>query len=221
VSRSAGAQGRKGALDRELARALSSLKRSDATLAGLIDSHGERVWQERIVDRPREPFAALLRAIVGQQVSVAAARTIFARVEAIFGNRVPSAQELLAADPMALRQAGLSRSKARYARELAARASQGVLDPAVLECRSDEEVVALLEAVPGIGRWTAQMFLIFHLGRLDVLPSGDLGLRRAVGVHYGFAETPPPAIVAELGERWRPYRSLATVYLWRSIAAAT
>lgn len=208
----------RGTPEADLAEALAALRRADATLERLIEGYGERVWQERILDRPREPFAALLRAIVGQQVSVAAARTIFARLEASFGGRLPSPQELLEADPGALRAAGLSGSKVRYARELAVRAQQGALDPAGFESASDEAVAATLEEVPGIGRWTAQMFLIFHLGRLDVLPSGDLGLRRAVGRNYGFDETPPAAAVEELGERWCPYRSVATVYLWRAVA---
>ena len=201
-----------------VAVALAALARADATLAELIDRYGKRVWQQRIAERPREPFAALLRAIVGQQVSVAAARTIFGRLEASFGNSLPTPVQLLEADPGLLRSAGLSASKVRYARELALRARQGMLDRTRFEGADDQTVAAALEAVPGIGRWTAQMFLIFHLGRLDVLPCEDLGLRRSVGLHYGYAETPSAAAVRELGERWMPYRSIATVYLWRAVA---
>jgi len=197
---------------------LRFLRAADPTLGRLIDAYGTGVWEERIAGRPREPFAALLRAIVGQQLSVAAARAVYARLQETFGGRTPKPREVLAADPAALRAAGLSQAKVRYLRGLAERALAGELSWERLAAAPDEEVVATLEALPGVGRWTAQMFLIFQLGRLDVLPAADLGLRRAIGRHYGLSETPTAAAVARLGERWAPYRSLATVYLWRSLS---
>ena len=136
---------------------------------------------------------------------------------ALFDGRTPSPAELLAADPEEVRSAGLSRPKVSYLRSLAEHVESGELELDRLTDLSDDEVSAQLTAVKGLGQWTADMFLIFHLDRPDVLPVGDLGIRRAVEREYGLAEMPDPARLLEIGEPWRPQRSLASLYLWRSL----
>jgi DNA-3-methyladenine glycosylase II len=158
-----------------------------------------------------------VRSIVGQQLSTKAARTIYERLIDLFGGKTPSPGELLAADPEAIRAAGLSRPKVSYLRSLAEHVESGELELARLSELSDEEVSEQLTAVKGLGQWTADMFLIFHLGRPDVLPVGDLGIRRAVERAYGLPELPDAARLIEIGESWRPNRSLASLYLWRSL----
>jgi DNA-3-methyladenine glycosylase II len=167
--------------------------------------------------RPKDAYGALLRSIVGQQLSTKAARTIYERLTALFGGRTPTPGELLAADPELIRSAGLSRPKVAYLRDLAERVEDGDLELDRLAELPDEEVSAELTAVKGLGQWTADMFLIFHLGRPDVLPVGDLGIRRAVQVEYGLGELPGAAELERIADRWRPCRSLACLYLWRSL----
>jgi len=168
-------------------------------------------------DRPTDPYAALVRAIVGQQLSTVAARTIYARVVDLFGGQVPTPHELIALDPEALRAAGLSRAKVAYLRDLAERVGDGRLDLDGFKGSSDEEVSAELVAVKGIGQWSADMFLIFQLGRPDVLPVGDLGIRRAAERLYALPEIPDAPTLIRIGEPWRPHRSLASLYLWHSL----
>jgi DNA-3-methyladenine glycosylase II len=198
--------------------ALSHLRRADPTVARLIAGFGtpDEVLRRR-GRRPTDAYGALLRAIVGQQLSTKAARTIFERLTALFGDRTPSPRELLDADPELLRSAGLSRAKVAYLRDLAERVEDGDLELDRLAELPDDEVSAQLTAVKGLGRWTVDMFLIFHLGRRDVLPVGDLGIRRAVQLAYGLEELPAPAELERIAEAWRPYRSLACLYLWRSL----
>src|SRR4051794_25331022 len=131
--------------------------------------------------------------------------------------QTPSPEELLAVDPDELRGVGLSRAKATYVRSLAEHVISGELELDRLDELPDEQVTAALVAVKGLGQWSADMFLIFHLGRPDVLPVGDLGVRRAVERLYGFEGPPSAAELEALGERWRPYRSLASLYLWESL----
>ena len=166
---------------------------------------------------PTSAYGALLRSIVGQQLSAKAARTIFERLLELFGGRAPTSRELLDSDPDRLREAGLSRAKVAYLRDLAEHVEDGELDLDGLPELPDEEVAAELVRVKGLGEWTAHMFLIFHLGRPDVLPVGDLGIRRAVQVQYGLAELPAPGELERIAEPWRPHRSLACLYLWRSL----
>jgi DNA-3-methyladenine glycosylase II len=159
-----------------------------------------------------------VRAIVGQQLSVLAARAIYGRLTARFGERPPTPGEILADDPEELRAAaGLSRAKVLYLRSLAEHVSSGELELELLDSLGDEEVVAELTAVKGIGLWSAQMFLMFHLDRPDVLPVGDLGIRRAIERAYGLIELPQPAEMERIAEPWRPHRTLACRYLWRSL----
>jgi DNA-3-methyladenine glycosylase II len=159
-----------------------------------------------------------VRAIVGQQLSVAAARSIYARLTARFSDRAPTPQEILDDDPEALRAAaGLSRAKVGFLRSLAEHVLTGELELERLEELPDDEVIAELTAVKGIGLWSAHMFLMFHLERPDILPVGDLGIRRAIERAYELEELPLPTQTEEIAAPWRPYRSLACRYLWRSL----
>ena len=200
------------------------LAASDPTMAALIERVGEIDLETRLrrrsEERPVDAYGALLRAIVGQQLSTKAARTIYGRVLELFGGRTPTPEQLLDADEEALRGCGLSGRKVEYVRDLAAHAISGELELDRLGELPDEEVVAEIVAVRGLGVWTAEMFLLFHLERPDVLSGGDLGIRKAIQVEYGLEETPAPARVLEIGEPWRPHRSLASLYLWESLAAA-
>ena len=163
-----------------------------------------------------EPFFTLARSIVGQQISVKAAQSIWERLAAAApGMR---AAQLLALDPVALRACGLSRRKAEYLRDLAARFQDGSLHARSWSGMSDEAIIEELVQVRGIGRWTAEMFLIFNLLRPDVLPIGDLGLQRAIRLHYFRGRASVQARrMSKLAESWAPWRSVATWYLWRSL----
>ena len=196
---------------------LEQLRRSDPVMRRIVDEHGPLDEEERRRGRPLEPYGALVRSIVGQQLSTKAARSIYDRLTELFGGRTPSPAELLAADPEEVRSVGLSRPKVSYLRSLAEHVESGELELARLSELPDEEVSAQLTAVKGLGQWTADMFLIFHLRRPDVLPVGDLGIRRAVEREYDLPEIPDAAKVREIGEPWRPNRSLASLYLWRSL----
>jgi DNA-3-methyladenine glycosylase II len=202
--------------------AVEHLRRADPVMAEIIDRVGPCELGSR-TDRggpARDHYGALLRAIVGQQLSVFAARSIYGRLTERFGGRTPSPAELLADDPDELRAAaGLSRAKVLFLRDLAERLETGALALDDLEQLSDEQVSARLQQVNGIGQWTADMFLIFHLGRPDVLPVGDLGLRRAALLAYGLRKLPRPDRLVKLARPWRPWRSVASWYLWASLRA--
>jgi DNA-3-methyladenine glycosylase II len=159
-------------------------------------------------------FRSLVRAIVAQLISTAAARTVFGRLEEQLGAVTPAA--VLAAGPQRLRSVGLSATKARALGDLASRVESGLLPLDRMDEMDSDEILACLLPVHGIGRWTAEMFLIFSLGRFDVLPVDDFGLRAGVRDHYGLAELPDRARLRVLAEAWRPYRTVATWYLWRS-----
>jgi DNA-3-methyladenine glycosylase II len=160
-----------------------------------------------------------VRSIAGQQLSVLAARAIWRKLLARFDGRTPTPQEILADDPDALRAAaGFSRAKVAYLRSLAEHVVAGELELDRLAELPDEEVIRELTAVKGIGEWTAHMFLMFTLHRPDVLPTGDLGVRNAVQRAYGLEAPPKPAEMQALAEPWRPYRTRACLYLWRSLA---
>jgi DNA-3-methyladenine glycosylase II len=182
----------------------------------LIDSRGPIDPEtDRRGSRP-DPFEALARAIVGQQLSTKAARSIWDRVvEALGGTATPEA--FTSAHPDALRAAGLSNSKVAYLHDLAEHVASGELDLARIAELSDEDVIADLIEIKGIGRWTAEMFLIFHLARPDVISTGDLGIRRAAQLAYGLGELPGPTDLERIAEPWRPHRTLGCLYLWRSL----
>lgn len=163
-------------------------------------------------------YAALVRAIVGQQVSVAAANSMWRRLLAGFGDRPPEPGEILAADPVELKALGaLSHAKVTYVRSLAEHVLDGSLQLDRVDTLPDDEVVAQLTAVKGIGEWSAHMFMLFQLQREDVWPVGDLGVRRAVMLAWELPELPSPSHLVELGEPWRPHRSAAARLLWLSL----
>lgn len=205
------------ALELDVEKGTRHLRRKDPAMRELIKRLGKLDLEARRRGRPADAYGALLRSIVGQQLSTKAARSIYDRVTALFGGRTPTPEELLAYDPEELRGAGLSRAKVTYMRSLAEHVIDGELELDRLHELSDEDITAELTAVKGLGVWTAHMFLIFHLQRPDVLPVGDLGVRNAARQLYELDELPKPAELEALGEPWRPYRSLASLYLWRSL----
>jgi DNA-3-methyladenine glycosylase II len=205
------------------AKARKQLAASDPTMAALIERIGKidiaTRLRRRKEERPADAYGALLRAIVGQQLSTKAARTIYGRVLELFEGTTPSPEQLLEAEETDLRGAGLSGRKVEYVRDLASHVIEGELELDRLDQLPDEEVIEEIVAVRGLGVWTAEMFLIFHLQRPDVLSGGDLGIRKAVQIEYGLEEMPTPTRVLEIGEPWRPQRSLASLYLWESLAS--
>jgi DNA-3-methyladenine glycosylase II len=203
--------------DKRLSDADRHLRDASPALRRLIDEGGPITAEtDRRASRP-DPYEALARAIVGQQLSTKAAASIWQRVLELFGGKTPSPAQVIAADPQALRDAGLSWGKVSYFQDLGEKIETGELEVDRLAEMTDEEVIEELTAVKGIGRWTAEMFLIFSLGRPDVLPVGDLGIRRGAQLAHGQEELPQPAELEALGEPWRPHRTLASLYLWRSL----
>lgn len=195
-------------------RAVAHLKRADPTLAAVIARVGACRFEPRAEGTH---FEAVARSIVFQQLSGKAAGTIHGRFHDLYGGRAPAPAELLATEDAALRAAGLSRQKVGYLRDLAARVDAGDVPLVDIETLSDESVVAALTRVKGVGRWTAQMFLMFRLGRPDVLPDLDLGVQKAVQLAYGLPTMPKPADVLRIGQPWAPHRTVAAWYLWRSL----
>jgi DNA-3-methyladenine glycosylase II len=202
------------------AEPVAALRAADPVLRGVIDAIGVDGLGDARAGRPADHYGALVRSIVGQQLSTKAARAIYARLTDRFGGRTPTPDEVLADDPDALRAAaGLSRAKVGFLRSLAEHVLDGSLELERLDELPDEEVIAELVAVRGLGVWSAHMFLMFHLQRPDVLPVGDLGIRRAVMMRYGLDELPGAGQLTAIAEPWRPYRTLACRYLWRSLDA--
>ena len=193
------------------------LRNADPVMARLIDARPDfrpRAWMDELP--PLDAFATLIFQVVGQQLSVAATRTIVSRIEDSFGGRLPTPEELLAADPQVLRSAGLSTRKGATLRALAERFVDGRLSDEGLAAMTDDEVEAALTEVPGIGPWSAHGFLLVALDRPDVFLTGDIALRRAIQRLYDFDHVPTPDELIELSDRWRPYRSLAVSYLFAS-----
>lgn len=200
-----------------LSKADEHLRSVDHVMRGLIDDGGPiHPERDRRGSRP-DPYEALARAIVGQQLSTKAARSIWERLVEILGGALPSPSELLAVDSETIRSAGLSRAKVAFIRDLAERIDDGRLDVGALGDLADEDVIAALTQIKGVGPWTAEMFLIFHLGRPDVLSTGDLGIRRAAQIAYGLDDLPGPHDLERIAEPWRPHRTLGCLYLWRSL----
>lgn len=188
-------------------------------MATLVERLGEMSFERRRRGRPRgDSYGVLLRTVIGQQLSAKAAATIFDRLLARFDGRIPTPAELLATDPAELRAIGLSGRKVEYVRDLAAHVESGELELDRLAELDDEEVIAEITAIRGFGLWSAHMFLIFHLERPDVLPTGDLGIRRAVQIEYGLDELPDHDELTRIAEPWRPQRTLASIYLWETLA---
>ena len=198
-------------LDYSKARRL--LARRDPVLRDLMRVHGPCGLAAR---QHTNPFKALARAIVGQQLSAKAAATIFSRFEALY-DAFPTPAQVLATPDERLRGVGLSSQKVGYVRDLCRRIEEGQLPLDVLERMEDEAIIEALTQVKGVGRWTAEMFLIFRLQRPDVLPVGDLGIVKAVQRAYKLRKAPSPDRLTRIGEAWRPYRSVACWYLWASL----
>ena len=193
--------------------AIEHLRRTDPVLARIIERVGPCTLEPRAEGTH---FDAIVRAIVYQQLSGKAAATIHRRVMEHYGGRNPTPAELLATPDEPLRAAGLSRQKLGYLRDLAQRASEDV-DFDRLHELEDAAIVEALTSVKGVGKWTAQMFLMFRLGRPDVLPDLDLGIQNAIQRAYGLRSRPSPKQVLEIGARWSPHATIASWYLWRSL----
>jgi DNA-3-methyladenine glycosylase II len=194
--------------------AVRHLKRADPVLRNII----ERVGPSRFV-RPAtgSHLDALVRSIVSQQLSTSAAATIHSRLVALVGKEQPLPEDWLALDDPDLRAAGLSRQKIAYIRDLARHVHEGLLPMAMLHEMGDDEVIEALTQVKGIGVWTAQMFLMFRLGRRDVLPVLDLGIRNAIRRAYRLRKAPTDKRMRAIAKSWAPYRSVASWYLWQSL----
>jgi DNA-3-methyladenine glycosylase II len=190
------------------------LMRCDSKLADVI----KRVGPCKLhAFAPRDPFEALCMSIASQQLSVKAADTIFGRFRDLFPDRRPTPEHVMTLDDDRIRAAGFSRPKVAFLKDLASHVIDGRLDLAGLTKHSDDEVMRQLIAVKGIGRWTAEIFLIFRLGRPDILPADDLGLMNAVHRVYKLRKRPDPKKLRKMGEAWKPYRSVASWYLWQSL----
>jgi len=198
-------------------KVVAELAASDPVMARLIDEHGDAVRRDLRRERPGDAYGALLRSIVGQQLSTKAARTIYNRMLELFDGHAPTPKQLLAADPDAIRAAGLSRPKISYLRDLAEHVERGELELERLTELPDEDVIQQLTAVKGIGEWSAHMFLMFHLGRPDVLPVGDQGIRNAIRAQYRLRKIPDAKRMEKIAKPWRPHRTLACLYLWSSL----
>ena len=197
----------------DYSRARRTLARKDPIIAALMKRYGACGLRDA---QHEDPFVALTHAIISQQLSTKAAATIAARFDALFpGPATPAAVARLT--DVQLRAVGFSSQKIGYLRDLCRRILDGSLPLDHIETMTDEEVIVALTAVKGIGRWTAEMFLMFRLHRPDVLPVGDLGIVKAVQKAYGLRKVPTPERLTRIGESWRPYRSIACWYLWASL----
>ena len=200
-------------------QAIAHLSSADRRLARLIEKSIEFRLE---IEAAQSPYEALLEAITHQSISGKAAATIFARIKALGANgRCPTPEEILRARKPALRKAGLSGAKVAAVKDLARKTIEGIV-PMLEEAKkmSDQELVDRLISVRGVGAWTVEMFLIFRLGRPDVLPIHDYGVQKGFALTYGKKEIPKPRELAQFGERWRPYRTVAAWYMWRAVQLA-
>jgi DNA-3-methyladenine glycosylase II len=188
-----------------------SFLRKDQALASVIDRIGEYKLKKR-----NHHFMVLVESIISQQLATSAADAIFKRFKELYPS-FPTASEILATRKSKLRKVGLSGMKIEYLKDLARHVDEERFDIKSFSKMSDEEVITSLTQVKGIGRWTAEMFLIFSLGRQDVFPVGDLGLRKGVQLLFSLPEIPKPKEVEKMGQGWKPYRTVATWYLWKSL----
>ena len=185
--------------------------RKDPVLADIIDTVGDYTLKKR-----NHHFSVLVESIISQQLATGATEAIFKRFKGLYP-KFPTASEILSTRKTKLRLVGLSGMKIEYLKDLARHVEEGRLDMKSLAKMSDEDVILQLTQVKGIGRWTAEMFLIFSLGRQDVFPADDLGLRKGVQRAFSLKEIPKPKEVEKIGERWKPYRTIVTWYLWKSL----
>ena len=198
----------------DVKRAARNLRKSDPVLAALIDSVGPCT-----LSRTDTYFQILIETILSQQLSTAVARVFYQRVIALLGGRKPTPGGVLKLTRTDLLSAGLSRSKAAYVHNVADAFASGALRPSALRTLPDEKVIERLTEIKGIGEWSAHMFLIFGLLRMDVFPVGDLGLRNAMAKQYRLRRPPSEKRLHEIGDKWRPYRTIGTWYLWASYDA--
>jgi DNA-3-methyladenine glycosylase II len=198
-------------------KALAHLHKVDPVLGKLIDRVGKFDWRRR-----EDPYLALVRAILFQQLAGPAASAIMRRFFGYYGDEdiAPSPKQILETTDEQLRSVGVSRQKAGYLRDLALHIVEGRLDLEAMPGLSEEEVTKQITAVKGLGEWSAHMFLMFHLGRPDVMPVGDLGVRNGMKIVYGLEEPPTPKDALKIGEPWAPYRSVGSWYMWRASEAA-
>ena len=191
-------------------KAIGFLKQ-DPKIAKIINRVGDYQIKKR-----NNHFAVLVESIISQQLAGAAAEAIFVRFKKLYP-KFPTAKHILNTKDAKLRSVGLSGMKVEYLKDLAQKIEDGKLKMRSLSKMNDDQIIEHLTQVKGIGRWTAEMFLIFSLARLDVFPTGDLGLRKGVQIAFSLSELPKPKEVEKIGERWKPYRSVATWYLWKSL----
>ena len=198
--------------------AYAHLREADPVVGALIEEHGP--YQPR---PGGDPYASVVRSIMFQQLAGAAARAIQRRFFALYGDeeRTPAPVDILATTDEAFRGAGVSRQKTGYLRDLAQHCVDGTLDFDAMPALDDDEVIERLTAVKGVGEWTAHMFLMFELGRPDILPVGDLGVRKGMQAAYGLPETPTPGRAREIGAPWAPFRTVASWYMWRAVDTIT
>jgi len=196
--------------------ALKHLSSTDKILARLIKKVGPCAWKP---NKRRSPYETLVQSVAYQQLNGTAAATIFGRVKALYpGRRFPAPEELLATPDEKLRGAGLSRSKVAAIKDIAAKTLEGVVPDSRAIARMDNDaIISQLTTIRGVGPWTVEMLLIFKLGRTDVLPVTDYGVRKGFALTYQLKDLPTPAELLAHGEKWRPYRSVAAWYLWRSL----
>lgn len=196
-----------------LAAATAELAGRDPHLGALVEQVGPMHWRPRSAD----PYGALVRTIVYQQLAGRAAAAIHGRLMAVLDGARPTPEAMLALPEASLRAAGLSAAKVASILDLSAHVADGRVDLAHVSRLADDEVVAQLSAVRGIGQWTAHMFLIFQLRRLDVWPTGDLGVRRGYALMHGLPDTPTPTVLESLGQAYVPYRSVAAMWCWEAV----
>ncbi len=199
---------------RKVRLAENHLRTSDPVMASIIKEIG-RCGLVR--SKRADPFIAIVEAIIWQQLSGKAARTIYERFLRVFPNGRPTPATILSTSDDAMRAAGLSRGKIAYLRDLSTKVLDGTVHLESLETMANDDVVAAMTKVKGIGQWSAEMFLMFRLQRADVLPVGDLGIVKAIQRHYRLRKTPTPDRMLKIAESWRPYRSVASWYLWASL----
>lgn len=185
--------------------------RKDPMLVNIIDNVGDYTLKRR-----NHHFSVLVESIISQQLATKAAEAIFKRFKNLYP-KFPTASEILSTKKSELRLVGLSSMKIEYLKDLARHIEEGRLDMRSLPKMDDEDVITHLTQVKGIGRWTSEMFLIFSLGRQDIFPVDDLGLRKGIQIAFSLPEIPQPKEVERIGERWRPYRTIVTWYLWKSL----
>jgi DNA-3-methyladenine glycosylase II len=197
-------------------KAIQHLIQSDRVMARLIKKVGPCEWKPR---RHFNPFRTLVHAVAHQQLNGTAANTILGRVIALYpGKRFPGPEDLLATPDEKLRAAGLSRAKVASVKDIAAKTIEGVVPSTrAIASMDDETILERLTSIRGVGPWTVEMLLIFKLGRTDVLPVTDFGVRKGFALTYGLKDLPKPKELLSHGERWRPYRSIAAWYLWRAL----